>query len=220
MKRFYKIVSRKDAEKVFYECKIPDDIPDALEARYALENASINRAYLRGANLSGVNLSGVNLSGANLRNVNLSDAFLYCTNLRGADLYCANLRGADLRGAELSGAYLYGADLSDADLSGAELSGANLMRACMSGVLLNKLRVIGKHPLLMIDPMGSRQSTLYIWLTDKGLRIKTECFFGTREEFAAAIEQTHGASAHGDEYRAALTLIDAHARLWGEQEDV
>ena len=44
--------------------------------------------------------------------------------------------------------------------------------------------------------------------------VRAGCFFGARDEFAAAVDREHGDSIHGDECRAALVLIDAHARLW------
>ena len=117
----------------------------------------------------------------------------------------ANLSGADLRSADLRGANLSGADLSGADLSGADLRGADLSGG---------LKLSGDRPALQISPIGSRADTLVAFITDGGLRIRVGCFFGTRDEFAAAVEKTHGASKHGIEYRAALALIDAHALHW------
>ena len=44
--------------------------------------------------------------------------------------------------------------------------------------------------------------------------ISAGCFFDTREKFAAKLEIEHGDNEHGQEYRAALVLIDKHAELW------
>ena len=127
----------------------------------------------------------------------------------------ANLRGADLRGAYLSDADLRDADLSDADLRGADLRGADLRGADLRGAYLRgALKLSGYRPILQIGPIGSRADTLIAYITDDGLRIRAGCFFGGRVEFAAAVETTHGNSAHGVEYRAALALIDAHAEHW------
>ena len=123
-------------------------------------------------------------------------------NMRGADLICADLRGANLICANLGGA-----NLGDADLRGANLGGAKL---------------IGDRPVLQIGPVGSRADYLVAYLTDAGVRIAVGCFFGSLDEFRAAVTKTHGDNAHGREYAAAIQMIEAHADLWtpaqGEQE--
>lgn len=93
--------------------------------------------------------------------------------------------------------------------SGANLSGANLSGAKVSGLTL-----IGVRPVLAIGPIGSESRTVFAWLTDAGLRIEAGCFFGSRDEFTTQLQHTHGDNQHADEYRAALHLIDAHARIW------
>jgi len=152
-------------------------------------------AYLRGADLSGADLSGAYLRGADLRGANLSGAYLRGAYLRGADL-----SGADLSGADLSGAYLGGADLSGANLSGANLS---------EGIKLS-----GSRPFFQIGPIGSRNDCLQSYVTDCGIYLQAGCFFGTRDEFDLALDAEHGGNAHGQEYRAALALIDKHAELF------
>ena len=149
-------------------------------------------------------------SGANLRGANLRDADLRGADLRGADLIDADLRGADLRGANLRDADLRGANLRGANLRDADLRGANLIGADLRG----GLKLSGGRPFLQIGPIGSRADTLKAYVTDQGLRISAGCFFGTRDEFAAAVEKTHNENMHGIEYRAALALIDAHALHW------
>lgn len=112
---------------------------------------------------------------------------------------------ADLREADLRGADLYGADLGEADLYGADLREANLGE---------RGKLIGKRPFFTIGPIGSRADYVQAWITDKGLMIRVGCFFGNREEFVAKLAKTHGDSLHGQEYQAALVLIDKHVELW------
>ena len=121
----------------------------------------------------------------------------------------AILRGADLSGADLRDANLRGADLRDANLGDADLSDAYLRDA--NGATLT---LVGERPALSIGPIGSRTAYLLAFITDAGTAISAGCFFGARDEFAEAVDREHGDSIHGDEYRAALVLIDAHARLW------
>ena len=129
-------------------------------------------------------------------------------DLRGANLYGANLRGADLRGANLYGANLYGANLYGANLRGADLRGAKIEED-------NEL--IGERPFFSIGPIGSRLDVLLAFSTKNGLRFRVGCFFGTKEAFLAKIEETHGNCAHGQEYKAALVLVETHFSLWNKE---
>ena len=157
--------------------------------------------------------SRANLSGADLSRANLSRADLSGAYLSGADLSGADLSGADLSGADLSRANLSRADLSGADLSGADLSGANLSGAYLSGA-----KLIGDRPFIQLGPIGSRSDYLKAFLTDQGIKIQTGCFFGTLDEFKAAVEKTHDSNNHAAEYRCAITLIEKHAELWTPKE--
>jgi hypothetical protein len=170
-----------------------------MTTRAMLEKATTAKADLRGADLHGADLRGANLYGANLRGANL-----YGANLCGADL-----RGADLHGADLYGANLYGANLYGANLYGADLYGANLSEK------FGKL--IAGRPYFQCGPIGSRNDHLQSFLTDKGIIVKAGCFTGTLDEFAAAVEKTHGETDYGKEYQMAILMIEAHAALWGKQ---
>ena len=111
------------------------------------------------------------------------------------------------------------ANLRSADLRSANLSGANLRGANLRGADSEKLVLVGDRPTIEVGPIGSRFDNLRAWLTGKGLRVQAGCFFGTRDEFARAVEKTHGENNHGIEYRAALALIDAHALCWTPAKD-
>ena len=145
------------------KCRFTGVIRFELECesmKLCVEAAIKSRADLRYANLRGANLCDINLSGANLYGADLSGA-----NLRGANLCDINLRCADLYGADLSGANLYGADLGE---------------------------VVGKmlsEGFFQCGPVGSRRDFLLAFHTDKGIFIKTGCFFGTTEQFRAKVEQ-------------------------------
>ncbi len=131
----------------------------------------------------------------------------------GAAVLVAAKEKAYLSDADLSGAYLSDADLSGADLRGADLSGAYLRDADIGGK-----KLIGRRPIIQIGPIGSESRYFIAYLTDAGLMLKAGCFFGTRDEFLAKLEDTHGDNEHAEEYRAALLLIDAHARIWTPKE--
>ena len=157
--------------------------------------------------------SGMNMS-QTLEKATAAKANLSSANLSGSDLSGANLSGANLSGADLRRAYLSGADLSDANLSGSGLSGANLSGANLSGADLSGNKLVEKRAFFTIGPIGSRSDYIQAWITDGGLMIRAGCFFDTREKFAAKLEIEHGDNEHGQEYRAALVLIDKHAELW------
>ena len=129
---------------------------------------------------------------------------------RGANLGDANLGGAYLGDAYLGGANLGGANLGDAYLGGANLGGANLRDAYLGGDLM----LVGDRPYFQLGPIGSESRTFEAFITNQGLRLRAGCFFGTRDEFAAKLNQTHGNNIHAREYTAALSLIDARYELW------
>ena len=147
------------------------------------------------ANLAGANLDGANLDGAYLARANLAGA-----NLDGANLARANLAGANLDGANLDGAYLDGAYLARANLAGANLDGGETL--------------FGERPIFQIGPIGSRCAYLTAYITNKGLRLKAGCFFGTADKFKTELSKNHGENNHAHEYTAALVLIDKHVELW------
>ena len=87
-------------------------------------------------------------------------------------------------------------NLSGADLSGANLYGANLDE--------NKTQSTGNP--IFIHPIGSRNDTLSFWPTDKGIYVKTGCFWNTLLQFQKAIKTTHGNNAYAKAYRVAINL--------------
>ena len=143
---------------------------------------AVNRgAHLRGADLRGADLSGAHLSGA-------------------------NLSGAHLRGANLSGAHLSGANLSGAHLSGAHLSGANLSGAHLRGA--GKIKSV--DDILLIGPIGSRADYTNIYRTDKGVYVKCGCFFGTVDEFASKVKDTHGDNKYANQYFKVIDFVNKY----------
>ena len=101
---------------------------------------------------------------------------------------------------------LRGADLSGADLSGADLSGAKLK---------DDLEIDdAPRPILYFGPLGSDAREMIAFSTNKGIRIQTGCFFGTVDEFKAALSKKHADNEHGQEYAAALAMIELHFKLW------
>jgi hypothetical protein len=169
---------------------------------FSAKTDAVQAAVKSGANLFGADLSGADLSGANLSRADLSGANLSRADLSGANLSGANLSRADLSGADLSGANLFGADLFGADLSGADLFGEKIARC--------------ERPFISVGPIGSRFDNLLAFLTEKGVRIRTGCFFGTEKEFEAKVSETHGDNNHAKEYTAALAMIRSHFAMWKE----
>ena len=115
----------------------------------------------------------------------------------------AALESAVTSGADLTGADLRGADLRGADLTGARLSGDDL-----------KPTLVGDRPYLSIGPIGSEHGMLDVYLTDAGVYLRRGCWFGSIDEFEAAVTDKHGSNDHGQEYRAAIEMARAHATIW------
>jgi len=115
----------------------------------------------------------------------------------------------------LEAAISAGANLVRANLAGANLVGANLVRANLDGANLDdKSELQGDRPILQIGPLGSRCAYFVAYLTNKGLRLRAGCFFGSRDEFEKNLAEEHDNNVHAKEYAAALAMIDAHAELW------
>ena len=147
--------------------------------------------------------------------VTLAAALKAFANLRDANLCDADLRGADLRGADLRDADLRDADLRDTNLCGADLRDTNLC-----GANLCDSKLIGSRPFFQCGPIGSRSDYLHAFITDAGIKIRAGCFFGSRDEFEFKLDEGHGSNEHGQEYRAALVLIDKHAELWTSKAEL
>ena len=162
---------------------------------YSKENNTIKdtieEAIKRGADLGGADLGGANLDGANLRDANLGGAYLGGANLRDA-----NLDGANLGGAYLGGAYLGGANLGGAYLGGAYLGGAG--------------KITSVDDILLIGPIGSRAGNTHIYRTDKGVYVKCGCFFGTVDEFASKVTDTHGDNKYASQYRKVIDFVNKY----------
>jgi hypothetical protein len=190
----------------------------AVAARSNLGGAYLEGAYLAHANLAGAYLEGAYLAHASLAHANLKGASLAHANFVGAHLEGAYLEGANLKGASLAhanlvGAYLKGANLAHANLAGAYLEGAYLEGANLEGAFLDDdACLIGERPILQIGPIGSRCAYCVAYITDKGLRLRVGCFFGTKAELALV-------NTHDREYRAVLAMIDAHAEIWTPKDD-
>ena len=134
--------------------------------------------------------------------------------------YGARLRGANLTGADLTGAYLIGADLRGAYLTDAYLIGANLRAAYLTDAYLRDgEKLIGERPVFMTGPIGSRCDYLIAYITDKGVRLLTGCFFGDIDTFLNKLESTHADNDYAAEYRAALALIEKHVEIWTPKEE-
>ena len=177
-------------------------LAEVARARAANEGPNLRVADLRGASLRGANLHVADLRGADLIGADLCGASLYGAdlgggNLRGANLYWANLYWASLHGADLGGADLRGANLSGANLGGANLRGANLSGANLGGVDLPDGWTVRSW-----TGAGSARRMTTLAVYPGGHTVWCGGFTGTVDEFAAAVETTHGANPlHLEDYR-------------------
>lgn len=69
-------------------------------------------------------------------------------------------------------------------------------------------RVSGNADLIAIYPIGSESGILTAFKNKEGkISVTRGCFAGTLEEFAVAVEKTHGDNNHAKSYRIAIELI-------------
>ena len=115
---------------------------------------------------------------------------------------------ADLTGANLTRANLYGADLAGADLTWTNLTRTNITRTNLTGAIVTDgYMLVGNRPVLQIGPIGSRLDVVVAYRTDKGLMLRTGCFFGTADQFVDAVRKTHKDNTHAADYMVALDFI-------------
>ena len=68
--------------------------------------------------------------------------------------------------------------------------------------------VSGDADLIAIYPIGSESGILTAFKNKEGkISVTRGCFAGTLEEFAVAVEKTHGDNNHAKSYRIAIELI-------------
>jgi len=176
------------------EIEADENTPVSIKLGLAVKWGVKTRANLAGADLTGAYLAGAYLTRANLTRANLTDANLARANLTRANLTDANLAGANLARANLAGAKIRLKNGDDAVL-------------------------IGKRPVLQIGPIGSRSAMLSAYLTDAGVMVQTGCFGPSPiADFLTTVAKEHGDNKHAQEYRAAVALIEAHAKLWTPEE--
>ena len=95
-------------------------------------------------------------------------------------------RGSNLRGADLRGANLGGANLGDAG------------------------KITSVDDILLIGPIGSRADYTHIYRTDKGVYVKCGCFFGTVDEFASKVKDTHGDNKYANQYFKVIDFVNKY----------
>ena len=188
-------------------------LKEAVEAAVA-DGVSLKNANLAYADLSDANMKHASLRNANLHNANLRRANLRGANLRGADLHNANLAYADLSGANLHNASLYCTNLLYASLTDVNLATAlanyaifapdTLKDATFDGYTITSATTFG--------PLGSRNDNLPAVQTVNGLRFKTGCFTGTKEELLDAVESTHSDSQRSRDYKLAVEFLENYLK--------
>jgi uncharacterized protein YjbI with pentapeptide repeats len=96
---------------------------------------------------------------------------------------------------------LGGANLGDANLGGANLGDANLRDAG---------KITSVDDILLIGPIGSRSAYTQIYRTDNGVYVQCGCFFGTVDEFASKVKETHGDNKYANQYRKVIDFANKY----------
>ena len=106
--------------------------------------------------------------------------------------------------AQVSGnARVYG----DAQVSG---------NACVYGdaQVCDDARVYKRGAIFWISNVGSRDDTAtFFACRDKKIKVIVGCFFGDLDEFAAAVQKTHGDNTHAKVYRLAIEMAKERIKM-------
>ena len=75
-------------------------------------------------------------------------------------------------------------------------------------------RVGGNSHMLTISNIGSRGGTTTFFRgSDNKIHVNCGCFNGTIDEFANAVDETHGDNKHGQTYRKSIEIAKLHIEL-------
>ena len=75
-------------------------------------------------------------------------------------------------------------------------------------------RVKGTRDIYWISCIGSRDgTTTFFRNADNGISVACGCFYGTIDEFAAAVTKTHGDNEHARAYRHAIEIAKLRIKL-------
>ena len=91
--------------------------------------------------------------------------------------------------------------IEEAIKRGAYLGGADLRGAG---------KITSVDDVLLIGPIGSRAGYTHIYRTDKGVYVKCGCFFGTVDEFASKVTDTHGDNKYASQYRKVIDFVNKY----------
>jgi len=71
-------------------------------------------------------------------------------------------------------------------------------------------RVSDNASIMWISKIGSRNGTTTFFRSKLGIEVSCGCFFGTIDQFAEKVGQTHGDNEHGKAYRLAIEIARLH----------
>ena len=66
--------------------------------------------------------------------------------------------------------------------------------------------------MLIVGPIGSRSDYVTAYNTDKGIYIKTGCYFDTIEKFKEAVHEKHQNTKYSHDYMKAIAFVKAVMR--------
>ena len=101
----------------------------------------------------------------------------------------------------------------DARVGGDAWVGGNALVSGNALVYGNAL-VKGTRDIYWISCIGSRAgTTTFFRNADNGISVSCGCFYGTIDEFAAAVTKTHGDNEHAQAYRHAIEIAKLRIKL-------
>ena len=118
--------------------------------------------------------------------------------------------------ARVGGKALVGGDArvgGNASVSGDAWVGGNALVSGNARVGGNAL-VKGPRDIYWISCIGSRDgTTTFFRNANNGISVSCGCFYGTIDEFAAAVTKTHGDNEHAQAYRHAIEIAKLRIKL-------
>ena len=179
---------------------------DAAFDNSTLSCAKLDNADFRGACFRGAKLRDISAIKCDFRNANFSQAALIRASLKETNLSCANLTRSVLSSTTLENACLSSVNFTYAGFYDTSLVGATLRDGAVLGA---------GRPVLQITPIGSRQDTLVIYNTDRGLYFDIGCQRQiSQSTFEERILEFHSNNVYARDYRAAIAMAEAYFKSY------
>ena len=132
--------------------------------------------------------------------------------IEGGIIWGGDIRGGTIRGGIIEGGIIWGGIIEGGTIRGGTILGGTIRGGIIEGGIIEGGDIRGGTirggDFLTISPVGSEDGQFTAEITDEGKIICNRgCWFGTLEEFEAAVAETHDENEHSKAYALIINLV-------------